>query len=514
MGGIELNSQAQIHTEKGPESSRGKSKFWDANDPLASFYEKMDKFPLLDKTQEQFLFRAMGEEKTLDEVKSDPDFSRTITPQFQDGFQDVFNESDSIKEVIANCNLRLVVSLANKSNFLTKEERIQEGYIGLQEAIDNFDYTRGNKFSTLATIYIKHAITGAHYTQDRLVRIPSKVDRAIPQAVRIAEDYEREHNSQPEKDVWAREIQEKTGLRLTYANSAIDAITSGTMNPDSLDRQFDDSPDSVGDTVIANPLEATSTLTPSQQRRLRKALNNALSPEESNTLRLSFGLDPHRPQRKSDEISQIYGWSTTKVNKLKRDAIDKITENPKLIEVYRRIASDDKEDQRKGGTQKAAIKSAEARRGKQLPDQIKAKISMSLKGKEVPPETRAKLSEARKGKSVGPLSEESIKKRSESQKGRVKSAETRRKISEARKGKSTGPLSEETKAKMSKARKGKKRGPRGPLSAETKAKMSETRRGRVYSEETKARMSAAQKERRRKEKEEVEKRAEASSMAA
>jgi DNA-directed RNA polymerase sigma subunit (sigma70/sigma32) len=141
-----------------------------------AFYTHMKRFPVLNKEQEQFLFQSIRGGKSIDDIERNSHFLQSLNPKEELNFDHGFKESNSIEELISNCNLRLVTDIADRfTDRLTPIERIQEGFIGLQKAISWFDYTKGTKLSTLAVPCIEQAILDADNGQTRPVHIPAKV---------------------------------------------------------------------------------------------------------------------------------------------------------------------------------------------------------------------------------------------------------------------------------------------------------------------------------------------------
>lgn len=223
------------------------------------------------------------------------------------------------QQEFVNANLRLVVSVAKRYigcgiPFL---DLIQEGNIGLIKAVEKFDYSKGYKFSTYGTWWIKQAITRAISDQSRTIRIPAHIVEAISKVKKT----ERELSVKLGRDPKPKEIAEAMGIEVSEVKDFLEY----SVDTSSLDVQLGDDEDStvgslIEDTTCVNP--ATAYLEEEKKVIIDNVLNT-LPEREGNILRYRFGLKSNKPKT-LEETGQIYGLTKERIRQIEAKALQKL----------------------------------------------------------------------------------------------------------------------------------------------------------------------------------------------
>jgi RNA polymerase primary sigma factor len=259
------------------------------DDPVRMYLKEIGKVPLLIAEQEQDLAQRMLE-----------------------GDQDA-------KDMLIEANLRLVVSIAKRylgrgMQFL---DLIQEGNLGLIKAVDKFDHSKGFKFSTYATWWIRQAITRAIADQARTIRIPVHMVETINRLVRVQRSLIQELGREPEVE----EIATEMGLPVEKVRE----IQKISQEPVSLEKPIGEEEDShLGDFIPDD-----DALSPADQvayTLLKEQLIEAmggLTPREEKVLRLRFGLDDGR-QRTLEEVGREFNVTRERIRQIEAKALRKL----------------------------------------------------------------------------------------------------------------------------------------------------------------------------------------------
>lgn len=289
------------------------------NDPVKMYLKEIGQIPLLDPKEEPIIARQIQEGEEAKEAMKKPDLS----DEEKKKHAKVIADGEQAKQMLISSNLRLVVSIAKKyvGRGMLFLDLIQEGNCGLIKAVEKFDYTKGFKFSTYATWWIRQSITRAIADQARTIRIPVHMVETINKLTRI----QRQLVQDLGRDPLPEEIAEKME---NISVEKVREIQKIALDPVSLETPIGEEDDShLGDFI-----EDKDTLSPddyTNNQLLKDEINavlQGLTEREEKVLRLRFGLLDGRT-RTLEEVGKEFNVTRERIRQIEAKALRKL-KNP------------------------------------------------------------------------------------------------------------------------------------------------------------------------------------------
>ncbi|KHD73214.1 RNA polymerase sigma factor [Actinoplanes utahensis] len=299
-------------------------------DSVRAYLKQIGKVPLLNAEQEvELAKRIEAGLYAAERLRAAEDGEEMLERNFERDLKWINRDGERAKNHLLEANLRLVVSLAKRytGRGMAFLDLIQEGNLGLIRAVEKFDYTKGYKFSTYATWWIRQAITRAMADQARTIRIPVHMVEVINKLGRIQRELLQDLGREPTPEELAKEMD--------ITPEKVLEIQQYAREPISLDQTIGDEGDSqLGDfiedseAVVAVDAVSFSLL----QDQLQQVLQT-LSEREAGVVRLRFGLTDGQP-RTLDEIGQVYGVTRERIRQIESKTMSKLR-HPSRSQVLR-----------------------------------------------------------------------------------------------------------------------------------------------------------------------------------
>ena len=290
------------------------------DDPVRMYLKEIGKVPLLTADEEIRLATAMSAGNAAKERMAAAEKESEVIPEEElAALKKDVKQGEKAKQKLAEANLRLVVSIAKRyvGRGMLFLDLIQEGNLGLIKAVEKFDYTKGYKFSTYATWWIRQAISRAIADQARTIRIPVHMVETINKVIRVSRQLMQElgHDPSPE------EISEEMGMPVDKVRE----ILKIAQEPVSLETPIGEEEDShLGDFIpdegVSEPSEAASFTLLKEQ--LVDVLST-LTPREEKVLKLRFGIEDGRT-RTLEEVGKEFNVTRERIRQIEAKALRKL----------------------------------------------------------------------------------------------------------------------------------------------------------------------------------------------
>ncbi|HKU09927.1 MAG TPA: RNA polymerase sigma factor [Sinomonas sp.] len=296
-------------------------------DPVKDYLKQIGKVALLNAEQEVDLAlrieAGLFAKHKLDEAESSYD------AQYRHDLERIVHDGERAKNHLLEANLRLVVSLAKRytGRGMLFLDLIQEGNLGLIRAVEKFDYTKGFKFSTYATWWIRQAITRAMADQARTIRIPVHMVEVINKLARVQRQMLQDLGREPTPEELAKELDMTPEKVVEVQKYGREPISLHTPLGEDGDSEFGDL---IEDSEAVVPADAVSfTLL---QEQLHSVLDT-LSEREAGVVAMRFGLTDGQPKT-LDEIGKVYGVTRERIRQIESKTMSKLR-HPSRSQVLR-----------------------------------------------------------------------------------------------------------------------------------------------------------------------------------
>ena len=292
-------------------------------DPVRMYMREIGRVPLLTGPEEVVLAKQIERGTAAAERLADlaaEGSTDSLDPAERTRLRRLARQGEAAKAELTQANLRLVVSIAKRylgGGQMQLLDLIQEGNLGLMRAVEKFDWTKGFKFSTYASWWIRQAITRAIADQARTIRIPVHMMEAINKQMRVSREMTQQLEREP--------TDEELAARLEVPVEKVCELKRIAVDPLSLDsplREGDDS--SLSDIIEDHRLETPADV--ATRHMLNDALEEALeelNDRERELLRMRFGLDDGRP-RTLEEVGREFGVTRERIRQIETKTLAKL----------------------------------------------------------------------------------------------------------------------------------------------------------------------------------------------
>ncbi len=295
-------------------------------DPVKDYLKQIGKVPLLNAEMEVELAKRIeaglfSEEKLAKGGK--------ISPKTLEELEWIAEDGRRAKNHLLEANLRLVVSLAKRytGRGMLFLDLIQEGNLGLIRAVEKFDYTKGYKFSTYATWWIRQAITRAMADQARTIRIPVHMVEVINKLARVQRQMLQDLGREPTPEELAKELDMTPEKVIEVQKYGREPISLHTPLGEDGDSEFGDL---IEDSEAIVPADAVSFTLLQEQLH---AVLDTLSEREAGVVSMRFGLTDGQPKT-LDEIGKVYGVTRERIRQIESKTMSKLR-HPSRSQVLR-----------------------------------------------------------------------------------------------------------------------------------------------------------------------------------
>ncbi len=287
------------------------------DDPVRMYLQEIGQVPLLTAVEEVDLAKRMEVAHAASDALMHDDGN--LAPEDRLTLRRQVDNGRSARQHLIQANLRLVVSIAKKytSYGLTMMDLVQEGNIGLMRAVEKFDYTKGHKFSTYATWWIRQAITRAIADQSRTIRLPVHMGEAISQVKRTSHKLQQSMQREPTPE----EIADAMGMTPSKVRRTLEA----SMHPLSLEMPVGQEGegrmgDFIEDERISTPVDAAAM---SMLREQIEEVLQKLPERERKIIQLRYGLKDGR-YRTLEEVGLEFGITRERIRQIEAVALRKL----------------------------------------------------------------------------------------------------------------------------------------------------------------------------------------------
>jgi RNA polymerase primary sigma factor len=289
------------------------------NDPVRMYLKEIGKVPLLTAEQEVILAKAIEEGEAATKDLDSATNGKRPAPEKMTELRRTERAGQLAKKKLIEANLRLVVSIAKRyvGRGMLFLDLIQEGNLGLIRAVEKFDYTKGYKFSTYATWWIRQAITRAIADQARTIRIPVHRVETINKLIRIQRQLLQDLGREP--------TPEEIGREMEFTPEKVREILKVSQEPVSLETPIGEEEDShlgdfIEDSDAIVPVDAASFIL--LQEQLDSVLHT-LSEREKKVIQLRFGLTDGHP-RTLEEVGREFGVTRERIRQIESKTLSKL----------------------------------------------------------------------------------------------------------------------------------------------------------------------------------------------
>ncbi|KRC48750.1 MULTISPECIES: RNA polymerase sigma factor [unclassified Nocardioides] len=295
-------------------------------DPVKDYLKQIGKVPLLNAEMEVSLAKRIEAGLFSDEKLAR---GGKLSPKLQEELEWIAEDGRRAKNHLLEANLRLVVSLAKRytGRGMLFLDLIQEGNLGLIRAVEKFDYTKGYKFSTYATWWIRQAITRAMADQARTIRIPVHMVEVINKLARVQRQMLQDLGREPTPEELAKELDMTPEKVVEVQKYGREPISLHTPLGEDGDSEFGDL---IEDSEAIVPADAVSFTLLQEQLH---AVLDTLSEREAGVVSMRFGLTDGQPKT-LDEIGKVYGVTRERIRQIESKTMSKLR-HPSRSQVLR-----------------------------------------------------------------------------------------------------------------------------------------------------------------------------------